>query len=184
MNQANPPALASAPVEPARIVLPRPNLGPEPWSETRRTWRATAGLPGLVVAAVVLALILRRWLGKRAARRRAASPLDRLDREVAAEPSPARRLIASSGAVRAALIAEFGPTWGSRTTEEVTTDPALSARLGDEVARSVVAYLRQVDRAKFAGEDPADADATIAAARSFLGQFPRPGPPRARIVPP
>ncbi len=165
MSQAEPNPAG----EPVPIVLPRPNLGPEPWSSASPVW--TPLELGIVVAMVVLiatlAVLKRRRL-------RAAARDERLgtsDLDVA-DLTPSQRLVASSAAVRAALIAEFGPTWGARTTQEIAADPLLADRLGPVAAESVVDYLDQVDRAKFAGEEFISVDEWINSAQTFLDQFP------------
>lgn len=151
--------------------LPRPNLGPEPWAEPAPAWRSGAGLvAGMVILALILAARRHR---ARLARGRAAADLAGLDPWAGGDDTPARRLVASSRSVRAALIAAFGPAWGSRTTEEIAADPALAARVGPEVAATLVAYLRDVDRAKFAGEEPEEADAWVGSAREILAALAR-----------
>ena len=174
--------MRQAPTAPdtAGIVLPRPNLGPEPWSgaESGPGPAAIGWLLGGFLAVVILAWATRRLLRRRAARR-AAGMLELFDPSLDPDTPPARRLIASSAAVRSALIAEFGPTWGSRTTEEVARDPAIVERLGPEVVEVLVAYLRRVDRAKFADEEPDDVDAILAEARDLTARLRASRPPAA-----
>jgi MYXO-CTERM domain-containing protein len=125
-------------VEP--IVLPRPNLGPEPWPDSP-AW------PWITAAAVLItlvALILRR---RRKRVRAKAAPA--VPNEVAASPSEPSPL---TDRVRGALIRAFGPSWRARTTEEVAASPVLAERFGPEVAAQVVAYLRACDRAKFSAD--------------------------------
>ncbi len=160
------------PPGPAKLVLPRPNLGPEPWSEPRPSLGPIELILGSTLAILASAILIRTWRRWRARRLAATRPADPSGSSLEAEPTPSRRLIASSQAVRAALIAEFGAAWGSRTTEEIADDPTLADRLGPEQARAVVAYLRRVDRAKFAGEEFDNVDESIATARAFLS---RPG---------
>ena len=131
-----------APAEGVTLVLPRPNLGPEPWAEPPTGW-ITVELVGLGILAVGLAGLAIRRRGRR--QPRADSP-PTPNPTAAGDPTPNRRLIASAAPVRAALIAEFGAAWGSRTTEEIAADPALGARLGPEAARQFVGYLEEVDR--------------------------------------
>ena len=176
---AEPPPSPLAPAgspDAGALVLPRPNLGPVPWSEPAPPW-TPIGLAGAgMLAAAGAALVLRRWLRTRHLRRNLAEHDPALDGPEA--DAPDRRLIASSRAVRAALIAAFGPTWGSRTTEEVARDPDLAARLGPAAAGALVDYLRRVDHAKFAGDEAEDADHWIAAARAILAELARRPPPR------
>jgi hypothetical protein len=125
------------------IVLPRPNLGPEPWPAAP-LWPWIAGA-GLVLALGVI-LLLRR-------RKRARAKVETVSSShevngvvpIAAE---------SADLVRSALVRAFGTTWRARTTEEVAASRDLEARFGGEVAGRVIDYLRAVDRAKFS-DDPA-----------------------------
>ena len=173
MSRIDDPTPPPTPVE-AKVVLPRPNLGPEPWAEPEPAFGPFGWVSGSILLILALTLTIRRWRwGLR--RRSTIDPADSTTPNLEAESSPSRRLIASSRGVRAALIAEFGPGWGSRTTEEIANDPSLADRLGTELAGKVVAYLLRVDRAKFAGEEFEDSDEWIAQARSFLDRFPRPG---------
>ena len=160
---------ASPPVP--QIVLPRPNLGPEPWSSPTTSTPAELIVGGLLITMLVW-LAVRKWRRGRAAAR---LELDQIDGSTAlnhADSTPSHRLIASSPRVRAALITEFGPTWGARTTEEIARDPILTDRLGPAIAADLVAYLDRVDRAKFAGEELADGDQWIESARQFVARFP------------
>lgn len=169
MNQDGAPS----PGPTAPIVLPRPNLGPEPWTTPAppRSRGELALGSGLILLA--LALAIRAWWRRRR-QRLESHGRDESSLDLAAPLTPSTRLIASSAAVRAALIAEFGPGWGSRTTQEIAADPTLAERLSPETAGAVVAYLGQVDRAKFAGEEVDQVDEWIAVAESFLRGRPRP----------
>lgn len=173
MNQAEPARSA----DPVPIVLPRPNLGPEPWSTPAPVWTPLeiGIVAGIALLIVVLAILKRRRVRVAAQ----GEPLGSADLD-AADETPSRRLIASSAAVRAALIAEFGPTWGARTTQEIAADPALADRLGPAVAQGVVAYFEQVDRAKFAGEEFVDVDEWLRSAQDFIGQVRAVGNPARR----
>ena len=122
-------------VEP--IVLPRPNLGPEPWPDTP-VW------PWITAAAVLVSLIA--LIIKHRRKRSQAKAAAAVPPEAAATPSETSPL---TDRVRGALIRAFGPSWRARTTEEVAASPALTERFGPEVAAQVVAYLRACDRAKF-----------------------------------
>ena len=153
------------------VVLPRPNLGPEPWSSPATTTPAELVVGGLLVLLLVV-LAVRKWRCRHAAARLGSDQVDLSKFEDGSDLTPSHRLIASSSRVRAALIAEFGPTWGARTTEEIARDPILADRLGPDVAADVVAYFDRVDRAKFAGEELADGDEWIESARSFIARFP------------
>jgi hypothetical protein len=126
------------------IVLPRPNLGPEPWPDPPLwPWLVAAGtLASLVV------LIVRRLRKRRQARKaEAANPPGGAEAATTLAPELTDR-------VRSALVRAFGPGWRARTTEEVAASPDLAGRFGEEVAGRVVDYLRAADRAKFS-DDPA-----------------------------
>ncbi len=129
---------------PSPIVLPRPNLGPEPWPDPP-LW---PWLVGIAVAAGLVALLVRRLRRRARARKaEAANPV--------VEPTPPHALAPElTDRVRSALVRAFGPTWRARTTEEVAGSSDLTARFGAEVAGRVVDYLRAVDRSKFSA-DPA-----------------------------
>ena len=158
--------------EATAIVLPRPNLGPEPWSDPPIAWTPIGLIAGAVMAVLLAAIMGRKWFLDIQLRRGIATP-DGLQMDDETDDSPDRRLIASSRVVRGALIAEFGPTWGSRTTEEVARDPALATRLGPDAALALVAYLQRVDRAKFAGDDSEDADLWIGQSEALLAGLAR-----------
>jgi hypothetical protein len=130
---------------------PRPNLGPEPWPEAPTgpgVW-AWAGLT-LVVAA----------LGWRMLRKRTPGPTPQGQASpIPTEPerSPSQRLVESSEAVRVALIGAFGPSWGSKTTEEIAADPALAGRLDPAEVDRLIELLLQADRVKFGSAEPDEA---------------------------
>ena len=165
MNPDAPPA----PAVPPPIVLPRPNLGPEPWGQLGPAWSVAELAVGALLALLILGLAAWKWRARRAAGRLTRGEAEPADQDC--EPTPGHRLIASSAAVRAALIAQFGPSWGSRTSEEIAADPALVDRLGTVTAGAVVLYLDRVDRAKFAGEEVDQVDEWIGLAESLLGQI-------------
>lgn len=129
---------------PSPIILPRPNLGPEPWPDPPLwPWLVGAG----TVAALVVLLIRRLRKRSRARKEEAARP--------GVEALPPQALAPElTDRVRSALVRAFGPSWRARTTEEVAGSSDLSARFGEEIAGRVVDYLRAVDRAKFSA-DPA-----------------------------
>ena len=129
---------------PSPVVLPRPNLGPEPWPDTPLwPWVVAAGL------LIPLTVWIVRRLQKRRHARKADAAMPALENGVATAPAPEL-----TDRVRSALVRAFGPNWRARTTEEVAASPDLAARFGEEVAGRVVDYLRAVDRAKFS-DDPA-----------------------------
>ncbi len=89
-------------------------------------------------------------------------------RSIEPDGSPGQRLIASSEAVRGALIEAFGPAWGSKTTEEIGDDPALLERIDPDQVERLVAFLKGADRAKFASVEPDSLEDWEAWAASFV----------------
>jgi hypothetical protein len=130
-------------------VLPRPNLGPEPWPDAP-IWPWVAAAAGFVLIMLV-ALVIRRRRRKARARAAAAIVPD-VTPSASSEPPPPTDL------VRVALIRAFGPSWRARTTEEIAASPVLGERFGAEVAGRVVAYLGAIDRAKFSADAAAPAE--------------------------
>jgi hypothetical protein len=135
----------------AHVLPPRPNPGPEPWAEPRS---GTATALSLTLAVLALG-IAAGWLRRRRARRRRA-PRPGASRPPAASETP---MAGRAARVREALMARFGPSWGAKTTEEIAAEPGLADRLGPLRAEQLVRFLLAADRAKFAGDPDADADA-------------------------
>ncbi len=137
------------PIDPSRF--PRPNPGPEPWPVA-----AGPGWTGLALAlAAVPTLALLAILARRMRLRRPHAASAGPDDPPTEPADDRRRLIALADEVRAALADRFGPAWGSRTTEEVAADPGLAGLVGADSAGPLVALLRDADRVKFAGAEPA-----------------------------
>ena len=87
MTQADP----AQPSRAAPIVLPRPNLGPEPWSAPEPAWTPLeVGIVGGVAVLVAALAILKR---RRARASDRGEPAGEVDPD-AADLSPSRRLIA------------------------------------------------------------------------------------------
>jgi hypothetical protein len=122
----------------AAALLPRPNPGPEPWPAA--TWPG----PALILLAA-LWVVAGAWWAFRQRRRRDAPAAE--PRAVPSEPSMA--VLAER--VRDALVARFGPSWASRTTEEVAASAEVAESLGRDPADTLVRFLAQADRAKFGG---------------------------------
>jgi hypothetical protein len=123
--------------------MPRPNLGPEPWTAPS-SWTATTLSLAFVVLGVAAGWLW--WWGTRRRRRPSSRPL-------AAGRAPAAEapMVRGAARVRAALIARFGPGWGAKTTEEIAAEPGPAAAWGPERAEQLVRFLHAADRAKFAG---------------------------------
>jgi hypothetical protein len=126
------------------LVPPRPNLGPEPWSEPRAD-----RLPLEEAALAMGALLLAVWIIRRrlAARRRPGVAPARVDLAAA---DPATQLVMMAGRARETLAERFGPALLARTTEEIAADSQLREALGDPRFDSLVRLLATADRRKFA----------------------------------
>lgn len=157
MTQAPDPVESSNP--------PRPNLGPEPWPESPR-WPVGVASGGVLVAMGVMGAL---WWRRR--KRAGALATSSQMKAGEAEESPVQRLVGSSELVRAALIGAFGPSWGSRTTEEIAHEPALLARVEPAEVERLVSLLRAADRVKFAGREPDPAEDWGPWAASFVASL-------------
>jgi hypothetical protein len=133
LNQENPRVL----------VPPRPNLGPEPWSEERLSLWPLLGV-GLVLAALLAGAV---WIiSRRRRRRRAVStpqPVTSLD-------TPDAQLLSLAVQARETLATRFGPSLRARTTEEIAADPQVKEALGDDHFASLIRLLSTADHWKFA----------------------------------
>ena len=133
MNQENPRVL----------VPPRPNLGPEPWSEERLSLWPLLEV-GLVLAALLAGAV---WIiSRRRRRRRAVStpqPVTSLD-------TPDAQLLSLAVQARETLATRFGPSLRARTTEEIASDPQVKEALGDDHFASLIRLLSTADHWKFA----------------------------------
>ncbi len=174
--------------KPRGLVPPRPNLGPEPWTEPE----VTPWLP-LALGLAALAVLLLAWLRRRGARRvRGAVPATD---GPAADPTPRDRLVGLSETIRDALTAQFGHSCRAKTTEELSADERLAQLLGPDGFRELIQFLDRIDRLKFApdrpgenGEDLDEAFRTWAPRMTDLAarirvkprSRPRPGPVRTQ----
>jgi hypothetical protein len=131
---------------PRALVPPRPNLGPEPWSETRLDRELPLEI-GLALALVLAALF---WIIRRRVVRRHA-PLAEPEFS-ALDDSPGAVLLSLAAKVREALAARFGPSLRARTTEEIAADDAIREALGAENLEPLTHLLIAADRWKFASE--------------------------------
>jgi hypothetical protein len=132
---------------PRALVPPRPNLGPEPWSETRidRELPLEVGL-ALALGLAGLLWIIRR---RRVVRRRLAV----IEKQVSAhDDSPGAVLLSLAARVREDLAARFGPSLRARTTEEIAADAAIREALGSKNLEPLTHLLITADRWKFASE--------------------------------
>lgn len=132
------------------IVLPRPNLGPEPWPEPS-PWPVAIGW---LAFGLILALAFITWKIRRSPRAGGIAPGESQGPRVDPDETPRQRLIALSETVRGGLIAEFGPAWGSKTTEEIGQEPDLIGRLEPVEVDRLVEFLKLADRVKFASAEP------------------------------
>ncbi len=132
------------PTVPGRLVPPRPNLGPEPWSETPPSWTAYFGLALLFVLSCAALYSVRRH------RRNARGKGEK--RQVFERPdaTPRERLIGLSGSLRVALTDRFGASYRARTIEELAADGQVGELLGGEPFDQLIRFLDQIDQLKFA----------------------------------
>ena len=85
------------------LVPPRPNLGPEPWSEERSSLWPLLGV-GLVLAALLAAAV---WMiSRRRRKRRAVSP----PQPVTSLDTPDAQLLSLAVQARETLATRFGPS--------------------------------------------------------------------------
>jgi hypothetical protein len=126
--------------ENARVLVPpRPNLGPEPWSEERSSLWPLLGV-GLVLAAAV-------WMiSRRRRKRRAVSP----PQPVTSLDTPEAQLLSLAVQARETLATRFGPSFRARTTEEISNDAVVKEALGDDHFQSLIRLLSTADHWKFA----------------------------------
>jgi hypothetical protein len=66
--------------------------------------------------------------------------------------NPRDRLVALSRSIRETLTVQYGMTWRSKTTEELSSDAQLVQAVGREGFEELIRFLDQVDRIKFAPE--------------------------------
>ena len=128
------------------LIPPRPNLGPEPWSEgdPSSLWLAvTTVATGLLMGYLGLRLVRRRR--RKIAVRRRPDPSR-------SDDTPRGQLVAQSSSLRDALAHHFGLAWRAKTIEELASEPQLAAVLDTDELRDMIRFLDEVDRLKFAPE--------------------------------
>ncbi|CAN5913121.1 hypothetical protein BH23PLA1_BH23PLA1_13370 [soil metagenome] len=135
------------------ILPPRPNPGPEPWSDSGPISEALFFGLGLALLSALIVLALRGWRRRRSRRRGLGRLASRPDGSAL---SARDQMIVFSEVVRSTLEDRFGPSWRARTTEEIAGAPELAERLGPERAEQLARFLMEADRAKFAAEAEAD----------------------------
>ncbi len=139
---------------PHGLVPPRPNLGPEPWSETQSMRAVYVALALLVILSS--ATLYGVWRHRRSVRAKGEKrPLfDQPD------ATPRQRLIGLWGSLREALADRLGASYRARTTEELGADEKLGELLGEELFNQLIHFLDQIDQLKFAPvRTPCDQDA-------------------------
>ena len=128
-----------------RLVPPRPNLGPESWSDARPSLVAVivaAALGGLLIA-----WLLWRW------RRKSISGIRReMKPQSPHDATPQGVLVAYSLSIRETLADQFGTAWRAKTTQELATEAPLLEVLGREQLEGLIRFLELVDHLKFAPE--------------------------------
>jgi hypothetical protein len=127
------------------LVPPRPNLGPESWSDSQ-------SLPvALIVAAALGGLLIAWlfWIWRKKTRTRI-----RRDHKTQSphDATPQGRLVAFSSSIRETLADRFGTAWRAKTTQELATEDTLVEVLGDEQLDELIRFLDFVDHLKFAPE--------------------------------
>jgi hypothetical protein len=128
------------------LVPPRPNLGPESWSDARPS--PVAGIVAVAaLGGLLIAWLLWSWRKKMRARIRrdhkTQSPND---------ATPQGRLVAFSSSIRQTLADRFGTAWRAKTTQELATEDLLVEMLGYEQLDELIRFLDFVDHLKFAPE--------------------------------
>jgi len=126
------------------LVPPRPNLGPEPWSEPNPL--AIYFVLGAILAGLFVVLFGWRRLGRLRAARADAD----LSSENPRDTSPHGRLVALSQSLRTVLARQFGPAWRAKTNEELSAEPRLAEALGHDQLRELIQILNDIDLLKFA----------------------------------
>jgi hypothetical protein len=126
------------------LVPPRPNLGPEPWSEPDPF--ALFYVLGATAAALFIL-----WLGwRRHGRFRVSRVVSGLSSQNPRDTSPHGRLVALSQSFRTVLASQFGPAWRAKTNEELSAEPRLAELLGGDQLQELIQILNDIDLLKFA----------------------------------
>ncbi len=127
------------------LIPPRPNLGPETWSEEPSSvlpfWSAGIALLVLLAGAVGIFFYRRRRSGRRTAKPSPAEALPVI---------PAAQLLNLAGQIREDLAARFGPSLRARTTQEIAADLEVREVLGVEHLEPMIRLLYLADYCKFA----------------------------------
>ena len=135
------------PVDARGLVPPRPNLGPEPWSDPDPDRALPLGRGGPGISALHLARAekvrrVRRRRGPGATSRTSASETQRLGADWSRIPIRSET----------AWPINSGTAWRAKTTEELAAEPRLAEALGFDQLQELIRFLDQVDRLKFAPE--------------------------------
>ncbi len=141
---------------PRGLVPPRPNLGPEPWSEPQSMRAVYVALALALLVILSSATLYGVWRLRRGGRAKGEKrpPFDRPD------ATPRQRLIGLWGSLRKALADRLGASYRARTTEELAADEKLRELLGEELFNQLIHFLDQLDQLKFAPvRTPRDQDA-------------------------
>ncbi len=129
---------------PRVLVPPRPNPGPEPWSEIR-----SPPLPFWATAVLLAVVLVGVWTIVRHRRAR-RTHVTAARRAINHDDSPSGKLLTLAEEVRGTLIAKFGPAMRARTTEEIAADPLVREALGEQRLDPLIRLLAEADRWKFA----------------------------------
>lgn len=127
------------------LIPPRPNLGPERWSEEHSGalpfW--SAGIALLVLLAGTIGIF---WYRRRRSGRQATTPSP----AEGLPPSHATELLNLACQIRDDLAARFGPSLRAQTTQEIAADLEVKEVLGVEHFELVIRLLTLADYYKFA----------------------------------
>lgn len=128
-----------------RLVPPRPNLGPESWSDARPS--LVAVIVAVAMGGLLITWLLWRWRRKRTLRIRGDKKTQSPD-----DATPQGRLVAFSRSIRETLADQFGTAWRAKTIQELATESLLFEALGREQLDELIRFLELVDHLKFAPE--------------------------------
>ena len=130
----------------ARVLIPpRPNLGPETWSEE------PSSIPPLLAAGIALLVLLTGAIGIFFYRRRRSGRRTAKSCPAEAMPViPATQLLNLAGQIREDLAARFGPSFRARTTQEIAADLEVKEVIGVEHLEPMIRLLSLADHCKFA----------------------------------
>lgn len=132
--------------ETVALLPPRPNPGPEPWSQPSASVSSLFSLIGLVCLA--LCGVAWWWLRRRTRRGHSATRIPETIEPIVTVDHT-NSFVSLAQKVREALVSRFGLSWASKTTEEIAAGLEREAWLTQDDLESLLVFLREVDRVKF-----------------------------------